>query len=82
MNVLVRRMDKKYIFGFDYVLQGEYYFPYSDIEKTFIDMIHFKERLSDEAVKNIILRIDFKKLNSYLKNYPKRTRKIALGYFQ
>jgi len=31
-NVLIRRLNKNYMFGFDYVKQGEIYFPYSDIE--------------------------------------------------
>jgi len=82
MNVLIRRIDKKYLFGFDYHKQGNFYFPYSDTEKTFIDMVYFKERLSEEARKNIIKRIDNKKLNSYLKAYPERFRKRVLNYLK
>ena len=82
MNVLIRRIQKRYLFGFDYFVQGDNYFPYSDIEKTFIDMVYFKENLNEETVKNIIRKIDKKKLNSYLKNYPERTRKMVLGYIE
>ena len=50
MNVLLRRIDKKYMFGVDYFQDGNFCFPYSDIEKTFIDMVYFKEELSREAL--------------------------------
>ena len=77
-NVLIRRIDKKYIFGFNYEKQGDFYFPYSDIEKTFIDMIYFKQHLDKETKEEFIKRLDKKKLNSYLKYYPKRFRKMVL----
>ena len=75
MNVLIRRIDKKYMFGFDYKQEGEFYLPYSNIEKTFIDMIYFKQPLDKEALENFKKRIDKKKLKRYLKKYPKRFRK-------
>lgn len=69
-NVLIRRIDKSYMFGFDYVKHGEIYYPYSDIEKTLIDMVYFKEKLDAETIKNIVKRIDIAKLKKYLKKYP------------
>lgn len=74
-NVLIRRIDKKYVFGFNYEKQGDFYFPYSDIEKTFIDMVYFKQHLDKETKKEIIKRLDKKRFNSYLKVYPKIFRK-------
>lgn len=71
-NILIRRIDKKYFLGFDYFKQGEFYFPYSDIEKTFIDMVYFKEKLTKEMIKNLKKKIDRKKFDSYLKVYPKK----------
>ncbi|MBM3200040.1 hypothetical protein FJZ53_03805 [Candidatus Woesearchaeota archaeon] len=71
-NVLIRRIEKRYCFGFEYSKQGEFYLPYSDLEKTFIDMVYFNERMTEETVKNLRCRIDKKKLDSYLKTYPKR----------
>ena len=56
------------------------FFPYSDIEKTFIDMIYFKQPLDEETLKNFREKLNKKKLNSYLKHYPRRTRKIVLSY--
>ena len=73
-NVLIRRLDKKYFLGIEYYDNGKNYLPYSDIEKTFIDLIYFKEKLSEEALKNIKEGIDKKKLEKYLKEYPEKTR--------
>jgi len=73
-NILIRKIDPKLLFGFDYLSDGEIYLPYSDIEKTLIDMVYFKEKLSEEAQNNIIRTINKKKLESYLKHYPKRTQ--------
>ncbi len=80
-NVLIRRIDKKYIFGFEYFKQGEFYLPYSDIEKTFIDMVYFNESVSSEALKNIRERADRKKIARYLKLYPKRFRERVLAIY-
>ncbi len=77
-NVLIRRLNKKYFFGFEYYIYGKFYIPYSNIEKSFIDMIYFRERLSDETIKEITKKINKRKLNSYLKVYPKRIRKKVL----
>jgi predicted transcriptional regulator of viral defense system len=77
-NVVMKRIPSKYFFGFDYSKDGDFYFPYSDIEKTFIDMIYFKQYIDKEVIKEFKRKIDKKKLNSYLKHYPKRFRKIVL----
>jgi len=74
-NVLIRRISRKYLFGFDYCKQGETYLPYSDIEKTFIDMVYFKQPIGDEAMKNIAKRIDESKLKLYLRAYSKAFNK-------
>lgn len=74
-NVLIRRIDKKYLFGYDYLKVGEFYFPYSDIEKTLIDMVYFKQKLNKETIKNIKNKINKPKLKKYLRNYPKLIRK-------
>ncbi len=73
-NVFLRRLNKKYFFGIDYIKQGDFYFPYSDIEKTFIDMVYFKENLDKDTFKEIKRRIDKKKLEKYLRKYPRRFR--------
>lgn len=77
-NVLVRRLNKRYLFGFKYYKQGNFYLPYSDLEKTFIDLIYYKEKISSEVLNKIKKSINTDKLNSYLKFYPKRIRKLVL----
>ena len=72
MNVLIRRIDRKYFFGFDYYKSGDFYFPYSDVEKTFIDMVYFGANLDKEVVKEFMRKIDKKKLKIYLGLYPKK----------
>lgn len=81
-NILIRRIHKQYFFGFDYFSNDNICLPYSDIEKTFIDIIYFKEKIDSQVIKNIIKILDIKKLNSYLKVYPKQTRNRVLGYIR
>lgn len=71
-NVVLKNINSRYFFGFDYEKQGDFYYPYSNIEKTFIDMIYFKQYLDKETIKEFKKRIDKKRLDSYLKFYPKR----------
>ena len=78
-NVLIRRINKKYLFGFDYYNDGGIYLPYSDIEKTLIDMIYFNEKLNKETLNNIKEKINMKKMNLYLKVYPKKFREEILN---
>ena len=81
MNILVRRLEKKYYFGFEYVDESGLYFPYSDVEKTVIDMVYFKEKLSDDTLRNIKGILNKKKLSTYLKHYPRRIRNMVLKIF-
>ncbi len=81
-NMLIRRIDKKYIFGFDYYQDGDFYFPYSDIEKTFIDMVYFRQPLDKENISEFKKKINKKKLKEYLKNYPERFRKKVLKVYK
>lgn len=78
-NVFIRKIDKKYLFGVDYNLQDGVALPYSDIEKTLIDMVYFKEKIDGDTLRNIIKRIDKKKLNIYLKSYSKIIRDEVIG---
>lgn len=78
-NVLIRRIKKRYFFGIEYNQQNKIALPYSDIEKTFIDMIYFKEKLNKDTIIAFKKRINKKKLDNYLKTYPKRIRKLILS---
>ena len=73
-NILVRNIDKKYFFGFEYSKEGDFYLPYSDLEKTFIDMVVFNQEMSKEVVKNVRKRMDKKRFNEYLRRYSGRLK--------
>lgn len=77
-NALIRRIDKKYFFGFNYEKQGGFYLPFSDIEKTFIDMLYFRQRMDRDLVHAFKERIDTKKLMRYLSAYPESLRRSAM----
>jgi len=77
-NVLLKRAKKWNIFGFEYYLDGNYYLPYSDIEKTFIDMFFYGLSMSKEVMLEFKRKIDLKKLGRYLKNYDKSFREKVL----
>lgn len=74
-NVLIRRIDKRYMFGFGYNKAGDLYIPYSDAEKTFIDMIYFRQHIDKNLIKNVKSKIDKNRLAKYLKSYNKEIRK-------
>lgn len=81
-NVFIRRIDKKYIFGVEYLKEGDIYFPYSDIEKTFIDMVYYNEKINKETLESLKKKINYKKLNLYLKHYPRNLRKKVLSFIK
>jgi len=75
-NVIIRRIHPKYFFGYNYQKYGDFVFPISDIEKTLIDLIYFGE-IREEIIKKFKMKINTKKLNTYLKKYPKNFRSNA-----
>ncbi len=76
-NIMVRNIDPKYFFGFDYVLDGNFYVPYSDIEKTAIDLVVFKVKMDAELCKSIRKKIDKVKLYTYLKKYSPKLQDLV-----
>ena len=79
-NVLIRRIKRKYFFGIEYHQQGNIALPYSDIEKAFIDLIYFKEKINRYVISNLKKELDKKKLANYLKKYPVQIRKRVESY--
>jgi len=71
----VRRINKKYMFGFEYLDDGGFYLPYSDLEKTVIDFIVFNEKITNDVLVKIKKRINKDKLNKYLGNYSSKINK-------
>lgn len=82
-NILLRNIDKKYFFGIEYVKEGDFYLPYSDVEKTLIDMVVFNQKIDKETLKRIKTKINKQKLANYLRKYPPKIRdkKIFRDYF-
>lgn len=80
-NVLVRNIKKKFMFGIDYLDDGGFYLPYSDLEKTFIDMFLFKQKINENVLEKFRERIDEKKLRKYLKVYDKGLRERVLKVY-
>ena len=74
-KVLVRRIDRSMFFGFDSVKYFDYWIQVSDVEKTLIDFVYFREPLSKDVLEEIKKRINRKKLDGYLKRCPERIRK-------
>lgn len=73
-SVILHRINPKYLFGFDYVKYSGLFVPVSDLEKTFIDFIYFKEHMDKGTLRNLKRKINRKRLRIYLKRYPKRFR--------
>ena len=77
-NVLLRNINKKYFFGIEYLEEGNFYFPYSDLEKTLIDMVAFHQKIDSEVLKKIKNKINKPKLLNYLKIYPIKIRERVI----
>lgn len=73
-NVLLRNTDKKHFFGIEYIKEGDFYLPYSDLEKTFIDLVVFNQKIDEKTLKKIKNRINKQKLRNYLKRYSLKIR--------
>ena len=73
-NILIRNIDVRYFFGFEQLEEGNFYLPYSDLEKTLVDMVFFNQKFDKESLKNIKKNINQDKLLKYLNRYPKRFR--------
>ena len=77
-NVLLRNIDKNNFFGVEYVLEGDFYLPYSDLEKTLIDMVVFNQKIDKEVLNKLKKRIDKNKLFIYLKKYSLNVKNRVL----
>ena len=75
MNVVLHRIQHTLVFGVTYELDGEQYLPCSDIEKTFLDLLYFKQNISGEVLMQFRKKVDRKKLMRYVLRYPETVRK-------
>ena len=77
-NVYVRRISKKYCFGFEYNEDGSFYLPYSTVEKTLIDMAVYRLKITKEVLIKTREIINKSKLKEYLKPYPNKIKKHVM----
>jgi predicted transcriptional regulator of viral defense system len=77
-NYSVLHIRRELFFGYDFVLSDELWVPVSDYEKTLIDFIYFNHYLRRDVLKILRLKIDKKKLVTYLKHYNKRIRQKVI----
>lgn len=69
-RVVVHRIDPSRFFGFDHVRYSEgFYLPVSDLEKTLIDLVYFRELPGKELAGELASKADQGVLERYLKRY-------------
>ncbi len=74
-GVVVHRIDPEYFFGFDYLPYGGFQVPVSDLEKTLIDLVYFRESPGSEVLKTLAEKADRRVLRRYLRGYSGGFRK-------
>ena len=62
----------KMFFGFGMMKYYDFWIPVSDVEKTLVDFVYFREPLSKETMLEIKKRIRKEVLEDYLSRCPKR----------
>ena len=73
-NIFIRNININHFFGFSLLKEGDFYLPYSDLEKTLIDMFAFNQKIEKETLNKIKKRINKHRLETYLKRYPPNLR--------
>lgn len=77
-NILIKRIRKDFLFGFKHYKEEIFLIPYSDIEKTIIDMIFFRQDIPKDSLKKARKMINKKTLSVYLKYYSPKFRKKVM----
>ena len=80
-NVLLHHIPDRYYFGFDEIMYGGLKVPVSNAEKTLIDLLYFKIRLSEDDYLRLVASIDRKRLAMYLRKFNVRFAKSALSFY-
>jgi len=69
-NAVLHRINAKYFFGFDYLDYGGIAMPVSDVEKTLIDLVYYRELPGADVLRKLAKEADESKLRDYLLRYP------------
>ncbi|MDG7048996.1 MAG: type IV toxin-antitoxin system AbiEi family antitoxin domain-containing protein [Nitrososphaerota archaeon] len=73
-RMVVKAISPNYFFGYEFIETGDFSVPVSDVEKTLIDLIYFREWVKDYG-KLFSGKVDLNRLNEYLERYSPRLRK-------
>ncbi|MGC8587389.1 MAG: hypothetical protein ACP5K9_03850 [Candidatus Micrarchaeia archaeon] len=74
-RVIVRRIAKRMMFGFEYVKYSGLFVPVSSIEKTIIDFAYYRIRLGSEDMRALLGSADRRKLMVYASKGGARVRR-------
>jgi len=74
-NYIVRRIGRSMFFGFGMVKYGDFWVPVSDLEKTLIDFVHFRQPLPRELATALKKSVRRDVMDGYLKRVPVRLAK-------
>lgn len=74
-NYIIRRIDRKMFFGYGFITYGEFQIPVSENEKTFIDLIYFRESISHDVLVDLLRSVKVDELQDYLTYVPPELRK-------
>lgn len=77
-NVVIRTIDKSMFFGFEMIKYFDFWIPVSDVEKTLIDFIYFKEYLREDILEEIKKKIRENVIKEYLREVPEYVRKRVM----
>ncbi len=78
----VHHIPPKYFFGFSTVLYNNRKIPVSDPEKTLIDFVYFRTRISTDDYALLCKALDKQKLLSYLSFYDAKTSKTVMKIYE
>ncbi len=73
-KAILHGIDEKYFFGFDYLDYGGIALPVSDVQKTLIDLVYYRELPGTDVLRRLAKEADESKLRDYLLRYPPRFR--------
>ena len=78
-NYSVKRISRKMFFGFETIKYGEFWIPVSNVEKTLIDFVYFRQPLQADVVREMKKSIRKDVMREYLKKVPVQiARKVRM----
>ncbi len=80
-NVSIFRLPRKLFFGYTMVKGNLFYYPVSDLEKTFIDVVYFNINLRKETIERLLSKLNKQKLHKYLSICPEHLRREVLDLY-